>query len=171
VHSDPGVKYFSGAATYRNRFTLPKGMRGQDRRLYLDLGRVCVIAEVELNGKDLGVFWKPPFMVDVTDVVAAESNDLEIRVVNLWPNRLIGDEQLPEDCEWGTPLTSKDPFPAPLGLPIISWPQWLLDNKPRPSGRVAFPTWKHWFKDDPLLESGLIGPVRIFAKAKVRLTS
>jgi hypothetical protein len=110
-------------------------------------------------------------MIDVTAAVAAESNDLEIKVVNLWPNRLIGDEQLPEDCEWGTPLTSNDPFPASLGLPIASWPQWLLENKPRPSGRIAFPTWKHWFKDDPLLESGLVGPVRIFAKAKIRLAS
>ncbi|MGD0913816.1 MAG: glycosyl hydrolase [Terracidiphilus sp.] len=170
-HSDPGVKYFSGTATYRNRFTLPSGMQGQDRRLYLDLGHVSVIARVVLNGKDLGVLWKPPFMIDVTAAVAAESNDLEIKVVNLWPNRLIGDEQLPEDCEWGTPLTSNDPFPASLGLPIASWPQWLLENKPRPSGRIAFPTWKHWFKDDPLLESGLVGPVRIFAKAKIRLAS
>ena len=170
-HSNPGVKYFSGTATYRKRFTLPEGMRGPDRRLCLDLGRVCVIAEVALNGKDLGILWKPPFMVDVTDTVAAGSNDLEIRVVNLWPNRLIGDEQLPEDCEWGTPSTPRDPFPAAVGLPIISWPQWLLENKPRPSGRIAFTTWKHWFKGDPLLESGLLGPVRIFAKARVRLTS
>ena len=108
-HPDPGVKYFSGTATYRNRFTLPEGMLGSDRRLYLDLGHVCVIAEVVLNGKDLGVLWKPPFIVDVTDTVTAGNNDLEIRVVNLWPNRLIGDEQLPEDCEWATPLSRRDP--------------------------------------------------------------
>jgi hypothetical protein len=170
-HPDSGVKYFSGTATYRNRFALREGMLGPDRRLYLDLGRVCVMAEVALNGKNLGILWKPPFTVDVTDIVTAKNNDLEIRVVNLWPNRLIGDEQLPEDCEWGTPLTTKDPFPAASGLPLISWPEWLSENKPRSSGRIAFTTWKHWFKDDPLLESGLIGPVRITAKARVKLTS
>lgn len=170
-HTDPGVKYFSGTATYRNRFTLREEMVGSDRRLYLDLGQVCVIADVVLNGHNLGTLWKPPFMVDVTDTVTSGNNDLEIRIVNLWPNRLIGDEQLPEDCEWATPSTRNDPWPRSMGLLIGSWPQWLLENKPRTSGRVAFTTWKHWFKDDPLLESGLLGPVRIFAKARVRLTS
>jgi hypothetical protein len=170
-HPDPGVKYFSGTATYRNRFTLREKMLGSDRRLCLDLGRVCVIAEVVLNGHDLGVLWKPPFIVDVTNVVTAGNNDLEIRIVNLWPNRLIGDEHLPPDCEWGTPSSPQDPYPKSLGLPIAHWPQWLLDNKPSPTGRIAFTVWKYWSKDDPLLESGLLGPVRIIAKAKVRLTS
>ena len=170
-HPDSGVKYFSGTATYRNRFTLPKEMPDAGRRLYLDLGRVCVIAEVALNGKDLGILWKPPFIVDVTDAAVAGNNDLEIRVVNLWPNRLIGDEQLPDDCEWVTPLSVRDPFPKSWGLAIDHWPQWLLENKPRPSGRIAFTTWKHWSKNDPLFESGLLGPVRVVAKARVRLTS
>lgn len=170
-HPDAGVKYFSGTATYRTQFTLRAEMPGSDRRLYLDLGRVCVIAEVVLNGKDLGILWKPPFIADVTDTVTAGTNDLEIRIVNLWPNRLIGDEQLPEDCEWAKPSTPQDPWPEVMGLLIANWPQWLLEDKPRPSGRIAFTTWKHWFKDDPLLESGLLGPVRIFAKARVRLTS
>lgn len=170
-HPDFGVKYFSGTATYRNRLTLSGEMLAPDRRLYLDLGRVCVIAEVVLNGKDLGTLWKPPFIVDVTDAINAGSNDLEIRVVNLWPNRLIGDEHLPPDCEWATPSTRQDPWPKSMGSLIASWPQWLLDNKPSPTGRVTFRTWKHWSKDDALLESGLIGPVRIISKATVRLTS
>jgi hypothetical protein len=129
-----------------------------------------VIAEVLLNGYDLGTLWKPPFIVDVTDTVTSGKNDLEIKIVNLWPNRLIGDEQLPEDCEWATPSTRQDPWPESMGSLIASWPQWLLENKPRPSGRIAFTTWKHWYKDDPLLESELLGPVRIVAKARVRLT-
>jgi hypothetical protein len=54
-HPNPGVRYFSGTASYRNRFTLGKEMLGSDRRLYLDLGHVCVIAEVVLNGHDLGI--------------------------------------------------------------------------------------------------------------------
>lgn len=170
-HPDTGVKYFSGTATYRKRFTLPQGMSGPDRRLYLDLGHVCVMAEVTLNGKHLGTLWKPPFMVDVTGAAVAGNNDLEIRVVNLWPNRLVGDEQLPEDCEWAKPSSPQDPWPKVMGSLLANWPEWLVENKPRPTGRVTLTTWKHWYKDDPLLESGLIGPVRVFAKAKVRLTS
>jgi hypothetical protein len=169
-HPDPGVKYFSGTATYRSRFKLREGMLRPDRRLCLDLGRVCVIAEVVLNGKDIGILWKPPFMVDITDFVSGGDNTLEVRVVNLWPNRLIGDEHLPEDCVWAEPSTARDPMPKTMGVVIDKWPEWLLENKPRPTKRVAFPTWKKWGKDDPLLESGLIGPVRIFAKSNVRLT-
>lgn len=168
-HPDFGVKYFSGTATYRNRFKLNKGMLGSNHGLYLDLGSVSVIAEVVLNGKDLGVLWKPPFIVDITDLVNAENNNLEIRVVNLWPNRLIGDEHLPDDCVWAKPSSARDPFPKAMGQVIDQWPQWLLENKPRPSKRVAFPTWKQWSKDDPLLESGLLGPVRVIAKARVKL--
>src|ERR1700733_15365417 len=142
------------------------GMLGSDRRLYLDLGRVCVIAEVALNNKDLGVLWKPPFIVDITDTFTAGNNDLEIRVVNLWPNRLIGDEHLPEDCEWASPLSGRHPRPKNWGMPLQRWPQWLLENKSSPTGRVTFTTWKYWRKDDPLLESGLLGPVQIYAKAR-----
>ena len=165
-HSNPGVKYFSGTATYYRKFEVPAGMLGKDRGLCLDLGRVCVIAEAKLNGRDLGILWKPPFSVDVTDALHAGANDLVVSVVNLWPNRLIGDEHLPSDCEWATPSTPRDPRPQDWGVPLLRWPQWLLENKPSPTGRVTFTTWKHWTKDDPLLESGLLGPVRIIARAK-----
>jgi hypothetical protein len=66
------------------------------RVLWLDLGNVKEIAEVKLNGRDLGIWWKPPFRGDVTSAVRAGKNTLEIRVTNLWPNRLIGDQKLPE---------------------------------------------------------------------------
>lgn len=170
-HPNQGVRYFSGKATYRRQFRLRDGMAGANRRLWLDLGRVSVIAEVTLNGENLGILWKPPFAVGISDFLTNGLNDLEIHVVNLWPNRMIGDEHLPEDCEWATPSTPRDPYPAFAGLVIDRWPQWLLDNKPRPSGRIAFPTWKHWGKDDPLLVSGLLGPVQIFAKGTVKLTT
>ncbi len=64
-----------------------------------------MIAEVKLNDRDLGILWKPPFCVEVTDT-PRWANELEVRVVNLWPNRLIGDEQLPNDCEWVPPANS-----------------------------------------------------------------
>ena len=74
-------------------------MIAKNRRVYLDLGNVQVLAQVKLNGKDLGILWKPPFRLDVTDAVQAGDNALEVRVTNNWVNRLIGDEQLPEDSK------------------------------------------------------------------------
>ena len=51
------------------------------------------IAEVSVNGKYLGIVWKPPFRVDVTGIMKPGTNALEIKVTNLWVNRLIGDQQ------------------------------------------------------------------------------
>jgi beta-galactosidase/beta-glucuronidase len=96
----PGVKYFSGTATYTKRFTVTASAKAGGKRVYLDLGRAEVLAEVKVNGKDLGTLRKPPFRVDVTDAVHAGNNDLEVRLTNLWPNRLIGDEQLPPENEY-----------------------------------------------------------------------
>ena len=162
-HPDAGVKYFSGTATYRHKLELPGRMLGNNHALYLDLGRVSVIAEATLNDRDLGILWKPPFRVDVTDILHAGANELKVRVVNLWPNRLIGDEHLPADCVWVAPAMSYTGW----GEVLDHWPQWLLEDKPSPTGRVAFTTWKHWTKDDPLLESGLLGPVRVIATARM----
>ncbi len=94
--SDPGIKYFSGTATYNKDFTLPDEIPVKDRHLYLDLGNVKNLAEVSLNGKNLGVLWKKPFRVDITEAAKSGVNHLAIKVTNLWPNRLIGDQHLPE---------------------------------------------------------------------------
>ena len=98
--------------------------------------------------------WKPPFRVDLTETAREGVNELEVRVVNLWPNRLIGDEQLPPDAEWVKVRKFN-------GYGLKEWPQWLLDNKTSTSGRIAFATWKHYEKDSPLIESGLLGPVKV----------
>jgi len=147
-HSDPGVKYFSGTATYLKEFELPDELLGDGHQLWLDLGMVKNLAEVSLNGQPLGILWKPPFRLDVTAAAQAGTNSLEIKVTNLWPNRLIGDEQLPADVEWS-------------GKRLSAWPRWLLDGKPSPTGRVTFTTWHHWTKTDNLLDSGLLGPVTL----------
>jgi hypothetical protein len=149
--SDAGVRYFSGTANYRTTFGSPK--MNSDCRMFLDLGRVEVIAEVWLNGKALGTFWKPPFVSDITGLLRSEANELEVRVTNLWPNRLIGDEQFPDDCsrdgEWKSGV-----------IPVM--PAWLKKGTPRPeSRRLTFCTWKHWHKDDALPPSGLLGPVTL----------
>jgi hypothetical protein len=154
-HSDAGVKYFSGAATYSRKFNLPAGLVAPGKRLFLDLGKVAVMAEVKLNGKDLGILWKPPFRVEVTDACKPGENAIEVNVVNLWINRMIGDEQLAEDSERNPDGTLK------------SWPKWIEEGKPSPTGRYTFTSWRLWKKNSPLQESGFLGPVRIEA-AEVR---
>ena len=93
--NDPGVRYFSGTATYVKEFTVPEGWLTPGAKFYLDLGRVMNLAQVTLNGRDLGVLWKKPFQIEITSALKADANKLEIKVTNLWPNRLIGDASLP----------------------------------------------------------------------------
>ena len=121
-----GVKFYSGSATYRKKFDLVEPLRRPGRRVYLDLGAVCDLAEVRLNGTNLGVIWTAPWRVDITKALKPKGNNLEIAVTNLWPNRLIGDAALPVEKR----LTKTN-----IGLS----------------------------KDQPLLESGLLGPVRLTA--------
>jgi len=104
---------------------------------------------VKLNGQDLGILWKPPFRLDVTDVLKPGDNQLEVKVVNLWINRMIGDEQLSEDSQRNGDGTLK------------AWPQWVREGKPSPTGRFTFTSWRLWKKDSPLVESGLLGPVTL----------
>jgi hypothetical protein len=91
---EPGIKHYSGKATYSKRFDAP-GSEGQV--LFLDLGAVKNIAEVRLNGKRLGIVWTAPWRIHTADALRAKDNLLEIDVVNLWPNRLIGDAALPPE--------------------------------------------------------------------------
>jgi len=156
-HADAGVKYFSGIARYTIEFDVPADRLGEGRVARLDLGRVEVLAEVSLNGQSLGTWWKPPFAADVTPLLHAGRNRLEVAVTNLWVNRLVGDEQLPPDAEF-------------VGKMLKEWPAWYRDGQPRPeTGRVAFATWKHFGKDSPLLPSGLLGPVRIVSGWSARI--
>jgi hypothetical protein len=148
-HSDPGVRYFSGTATYKKSFTLSVDLPGPQGRAFLDLGEVAVMAQVKLNGKDLGTLWKAPYRVEVTQGLKAVENVLEVQVVNLWINRMIGDEQLPEDSDRNPNGTLK------------RWPDWLEQGQRSPTGRFTFTSWRLWKKDSPLQRSGLIGPVRI----------
>jgi len=153
-HPESGVRYFSGTAEYTKEINIPAEMLGEGHRVVLDLGRVRNFAEVTLNGRALGVLWKPPFRLDVTGLVTPGRNTLSVRVTNLWPNRIIGDEQLPAEVEWRDNAIAK-------------FPDWLIEGKPRPkTGRYTFSTWRVFTRDSPLLESGLIGPV-VLRSAKV----
>ncbi len=90
----PGIRFYSGTATYRTAFELDAAQAGQP--LFLDLGSVGVMAEVALNGRALGTLWKPPFRVALADAVRIGRNELTVRVTNPWANRLIGDSGLPD---------------------------------------------------------------------------
>jgi len=92
--TDPGVRYFSGTATYMNQFSLPNGWDRSGSKVLLDLGRVREFAQVTVNGHKLpDILWKPPFTVDVTSTLKTGSNRIEVEITNLWPNRIIGDLQ------------------------------------------------------------------------------
>jgi len=92
-NADKGVKYFSGTGSYTTTFHAPEDWFQSDDKLWIDLGVVKNLAEVMVNGKSLGVVWKTPFRVNMTGVMNPGANILEVRVTNLWVNRLIGDQQ------------------------------------------------------------------------------
>ena len=128
AQNDPGIKFYSGAATYTKSFDLPAEAlqhKTAGHALALDLGRVRELAEVRLNGQSLGIVWTPPFRVDITAAVQPVGNVLEVEVVNFWPNRIIGDASLP-----------------------------LAKRHTRTNIRKLTP-------DISLMESGLLGPVRV----------
>jgi hypothetical protein len=91
-HTDPGIRYFSGIATYTTDFSLA-AFDPASGSLLLDLGDVGDVAEVRVNGMYAGTAWKPPYQVDISDAVETGINKLEVRVANLWVNRLVGDRQ------------------------------------------------------------------------------
>jgi hypothetical protein len=130
-HPTDGVKHFSGTAVYEKEFEMPSDWFAADHAFWLDLGVVKEVAEVRLNGKSLGILWKPPFRLDIGNALQPGKNKLEIEVVNLWPNRLIGDAALPEDKR-------------------VTWAQF-----------------QPYKAKDPLLKSGLLGPVMLQVEAQV----
>lgn len=156
-HSQPAIRYYSGIAVYTASVHLEDDWFGLGRRLSLDLGDVQVTAQVELNGMKFPALWKQPYALDISEAARPGQNTLVIEVANLWVNRLIGDEQLPEDADW------RHSPPGDTGTGLNRWPDWFLKQEPRPTERRAFASWKFYHKDSPLAPSGLLGPVRIAA--------
>jgi len=109
--AEEGIRYYSGTAVYEKTFDVPSV---PVKETCLDLGRVAVMAEVTLNGRNLGVTWCPPWQVTIpTGVLRPTGNKLEIKVVNLWPNRLIGDYRLPKEKRVAQLTESKTQFYKP----------------------------------------------------------
>jgi hypothetical protein len=92
-NQNDGIRYFSGTATYSRTLNIPEHTIKSGARYWLDLGDVKDVAEVAINGKNLGVLWKTPFKMDITRDLKQGDNTLLIHVTNLWVNRLIGDQQ------------------------------------------------------------------------------
>ncbi|OAV45746.1 hypothetical protein A3850_000890 [Lewinella sp. 4G2] len=149
-HPDERVRYYSGTATYRTTFSLAAEPA---TAWELDLGEVDNVARIRLNGQDLGVQWMKPFRVDISQALRPGENELVIEVTNLWSNRLIGEERYPKQ-DGGYRMASYHPK--------IKMPRWYVDNEPVPPGpRTTFTTADFYDANDPLVPSGLKGPVRI----------
>ena len=151
---DPDIRYFSGTARYSVIVALPGESGG---RIVLDLGDVKNFAVVTVNGHTFPALWRPPFRVDIADALEPGDTEIEVRIdiTNLWPNRLIGDDFLDDDCNW-RPGTNGDRRDG-----LWSIPDWVKRGEPSPTGRHTFTTWRHWTKHDALLPSGLLGPVQL----------
>ncbi len=110
-HPDPGVKYFSGTASYHHKIQVGKPVSGDDTRVFLDLGDVRDVAEVIVNGVSAGILWTKPFTADIGPYLKDGENDLRINITNMWVNRLTGDMDLPPDeriCKTNQPFIRKD---------------------------------------------------------------
>ena len=126
-HEEEGVKYYSGAGFYRKTIHVPATWLDAGRSVYLDLGDVRDVAEVFVNGRSAGVLWKAPFSADITAFVKPGSNALKIEVMNLWINRLIGDESLPAEKKFTrTNIRSFDSSRAKPGTVTFIQPAGLL---------------------------------------------
>ena len=112
-----GIRYFSGVADYTSSVSLP----AVEGSTVLDLGEVGDLAEVYVNGRYCGTAWKEPFRVDVSEAVREGENQIEIKVVNTWVNRLIGDEQ--PDC--------------PEQITYVDTRQYKADTPLHPSGLIG----------------------------------
>lgn len=144
--TDEGIRFFSGIATYRKTFELPAALASR-RRLFLQLGDLAEIAEVTINGKNLGVVWLPPYRVEISGAVKSGLNQLEIRVANLWANRLNADSLRPESERFTRSNLDR------------------IQTDPTSDssyGRVPRGKTRPVYKDiPPLMKSGLFGPVQI----------
>ncbi len=154
-NANSGIKYYSGTAVYTTTFDVALSSL-TEKNLCLDLGIVNHVAKVKINNKDLGIVWTAPWRVKIpAGLLKNKNNQLQIEVTNVWANRLIGDEQEPADMDW---------LPGHIwgGQFLKEYPDWFLNNQPRPSkGRYCFTTWNYFNKNSLLVPSGLLGPIRI----------
>ncbi|MBN1804784.1 MAG: hypothetical protein JW837_06005 [Sedimentisphaerales bacterium] len=130
-HENPGIRNYSGTARYKKDFQIPQDWFAKDKKIYLDLGDLWSLGQIILNDRPLGIIWKPPYRIDITQAAITGRNELEIEVTNTWANRLVGDAKLPPEKRFcKTNITYS-------GTPAVAW------------------------KNIPLRKSGLFGPVQL----------
>ncbi|HEX5221586.1 MAG TPA: glycosyl hydrolase [Verrucomicrobiae bacterium] len=130
---EPGIKFYSGTAVYRKSFEAPSSFGGKS--VWLDLGDVRELAEVRVNGQSCGITWSPPFRVDITRALKPGTNQVEIEVVNFWPNRIIGDAPLPNEKRLTKTNIRKLTSENQMMRSGLFGPVRLLER--RPPGRTA----------------------------------
>lgn len=154
-HEDAGVRHYSGTAVYSTEFETRRPNSNQ--AAILDLGNVSDIARLFINGEQVGILWTPPFRADIAPFLRDGVNTLEVHIANRWINRLIGDEAIEEDLVYQEPGRSRFTDGRLLELP-----EWLYNpEKLSERSRHSFSIWKHYDAGDPLVSSGLRGPVSI----------
>ena len=166
--AEPGIRYYSGTATYETTLDVPEG-----REFALDLGDVRDVAEVFLDGERIGALWHAPYRIELPRSVKPGRHALKVRVTNAWTNRLIGDEKEPDDCVlskkmlgFGVQLVQSEgkTRDIPLGRAVIAIPEEIRANKPRKVARYTFSSWHYILSDKDLRPAGLLGPVRLVVK-------
>ncbi len=123
---DKGIKYFSGTGTYTKTVQAPAEWFKTGNEVWIDLGKVQNLAEVAVNGKSLGIVWKTPFRINLTSALKQGENTLEIKVTNLWVNRLIGDRQPDAKEKFTYTITSPYKADSPLKPSGLMGPVQLL---------------------------------------------
>jgi hypothetical protein len=157
---DDGIRYFSGESVYSRRFTIEAGLPAGEKRYFLDLGKVCDVCRVEVNGHDLGIVWRCPWRVDVTSALKGGENAVRVTVANKWSNRMIGDER-----KGGAFPGTWNRFRDKLYLQKDYPPSFESEGR-SPDGYYAYATLRTFRKEDDLFPAGLIGPVRLVAETK-----
>lgn len=163
VNADMDIKYFSGSAIYSTTIKVNARSLKTASDIYLDLGKVKNLAVVRVNGIVCDTLWKSPFIANISKALHKGKNKIDVEVTNLWPNRMIGDEFEPDDMEWSDKIHYEYAQGNPtIGRFLRTVPTWLKENKPRPSSnRRTVTCFKFFTKGSPLLESGLIGTVKL----------
>lgn len=123
-----GIKYFSGTAEYANEFVLSVDQI-KEGKIYIDLGNVQELAEVSLNDKPIAISWVPPFIIDITDYSVFGINQIKVKVTNLWPNRIIGDQYLPKEKRYTKTNVEKFTKDYPLRISGLLGPVKIIFSK------------------------------------------
>ena len=150
--ADDATKYFSGSAVYRTTFTLPANYDRARTPCELDLGEVGDVARVSVNGREVGTTLRAPYVLDIGSALQPGANQLEVLVTSNWANRMIGDEQFPDDLADSRAANGN----------LNRWPDWAFTGAPRPEPRrVTLSARRFYSKNSSLQPSGLMGPVTL----------